>query len=173
MFSIFVFFSRFVYVPPPHTKEILSDVLLDFLLDWNMDRKISTITIDNYSSNDGMIDILREKLSLNNSLLLNGKVFHMRCAAHILNLVVKEGLDVIRVEIEKIHDSVAFWSATPSIVEKFEDATRQLRIPCNKKLCLDCGTRWNSTYFMLSIVIAYKDVFSRLKQREKLYTIVP
>ena len=98
MFSIFVFFfSRFVYVPPPHTKEILSNVLLDFLLDWNMDRKISTITVDNCSSNDGMIDILREKLSLNNSLLLNGKVFHMRCVAHILNLVVKEGLDVIRV----------------------------------------------------------------------------
>ena len=75
MFSIFVFFSRFVYVPPPHTKEILSDVLLDFLLDWNMDRKISIIIVDNCSSNDGMIDILREKLSLNNSLLLNGKVF--------------------------------------------------------------------------------------------------
>ena len=105
-----------------------------------MDRKISTITVDNCSSNDGMIDILREKLSLNKSLLLNGKVFHMRCAAHILNLVVKEGLYVIRVEIEKIHDSVAFWSATPSRVEKFEDATRQLRIPCNKKLCLDCKT---------------------------------
>ena len=120
-----------------------------------------------------MIDILREKLSLNNSLLLNGKVFHMRCAAHILNLLVKEGLDVIRVEIEKIRDSVAFWSATPSRVEKFEDATHQLRIPCNKKLCLDCKTRWNSTYLMLSIAIAYKDVFPRLKQHEKLYTIVP
>ena len=174
LFSIFVFFfSRFVYVPPPHTKEILSDVLLDFLLDWNMDRKISTITIDNCSSNGGMINILYEKLSLNNSLLLNGKFFHMRCTTQILNLVVKEGLDVIRVEIEKIRDSVAFWLATPSRVEKFEDATRQLRIPCNKKLCLDCRTRWNSTYLMLSIAIVYKDVFPRLKQREKLYTIVP
>ena len=97
VFYICFFFSRFVYVPPPHTKEILSNELLDFLLDWNMDRKISTITVDNCSSNDGMIDILREKLSLNNFLLLNGKVFHMRCVAHILNLVVKEGLDVIRV----------------------------------------------------------------------------
>ena len=52
-----------------------------------MDRKISTITVDNCSSNDGMIDILCEKLSLNNSLSLNGKVFHMQCVAHILNLV--------------------------------------------------------------------------------------
>ncbi|KAL6312943.1 hypothetical protein AAG906_022723 [Vitis piasezkii] len=118
---------RFVYVPPPHTKEVLSDVLLDFLLDWNMDRKLSTITVDNCS----------KKLSSSGSLLLNGKIFHMRCATHVLNLIVKEGLDVIRVEIEKIRESVAYWSATPSRVEKFEDAARQLRLPCNKKLCLD------------------------------------
>ena len=77
VFYICFFFSRFVYMPPPHTKKIIYDVLLDFLLDWNMNRKISTITIDNCSSNDGMIDILCEKLSLNNSLLLNGKVFQM------------------------------------------------------------------------------------------------
>ncbi|RVW73150.1 putative AC transposase [Vitis vinifera] len=41
---------RFVYVPPPHTKEVLSDVLMDFLLDWNMDRKVSTVTVDNCSN---------------------------------------------------------------------------------------------------------------------------
>nr|CAN78054.1 hypothetical protein VITISV_017198 [Vitis vinifera] len=80
-----------------------------------------------------------------------------------------EGLDVIEVEIEKICESVAYWSATPSRMEKFEDAARQLRIPCNKKLSLDCKTRWNSTYLMLSIAITYKDVFPRLKQREKYY----
>ena len=84
-------------MPPPHTKEILSDMLLDFLLDWNMDRKISTITVDNCSSNDGMIGILREKLSLNNSLLLNGKVFHMRCAAHILNHYKKKEILVTEI----------------------------------------------------------------------------
>ncbi|WJZ94265.1 hypothetical protein VitviT2T_013139 [Vitis vinifera] len=164
---------RFVYVPPPHTKEVLSDVLMDFLLDWNMDRKVSTVTVDNCSSNDGMINILVEKLSLSDSLLLNGKIFHMRCAAHVLNLIVKEGLDVIEVEIEKIRESVAYWSATPLRMEKFEDAARQLRIPCNKKLSLDCKTRWNSTYLMLSIAITYKDVFPRLKQREKYYMVVP
>nr|CAN66417.1 hypothetical protein VITISV_044134 [Vitis vinifera] len=157
--------SWFFYVPPPHTKEVLSDVLMDFLLDWNMDRKVSTVIVDNCSSNDGMINILVEKICLSDSLLLNGKFFHMRCAAHVLNLIVKEGLDVTEVEIEKIRESVAYWSATPSRMEKFEDAARQLRIPCNKKLSLDCKTRWNSTYLMLSIAITYKDVFPRLKQQ--------
>ena len=86
---------------------------------------------------------------------------------------MKESLDVIEVEIEKSCEIVAYWSATPSRVEKFEDAARQLRLPCNKKLCLDCKTRCNSTYLMLSIAITYKDVFPRLKQCEKLYTTMP
>ena len=97
----------------------------------------------------------------------------MRRATHVLNLIVKEGLDVIEVEIEKIRESVAYWLATPSRMEKFEDAARQLRITCNKKLSLDCKTRWNSTYLMLSIAITYKDVFPRLKQREICYMVVP
>ena len=42
-------------MPPPHTKEILYDVLLDFLLDLNMDRKIFAITVDNCSSDDGKV----------------------------------------------------------------------------------------------------------------------
>ena len=46
---------------PPHTKEVLSNMLMDLLLDWNMYRKVTTITVDNCSSNDGMIDILKEK----------------------------------------------------------------------------------------------------------------
>ena len=81
---------------------------MDFLLDWSVNRKISIVIVDNCSNNDGIIDILVEKLSLSNSLLLNGKFFHMRCAAHVLNLIVKEGLDVIGVEIEKIRESVAY-----------------------------------------------------------------
>ena len=69
-----------------------------------MDRKVFTVTLDNCSSNDEMINILVEKLSLSDSLLLNGKKFHMRCATHVLNLIVKEGLDVIKIEIEKIRE---------------------------------------------------------------------
>ena len=68
-----------------------------------------------------------------------------------------------RKKIEKILDSVAYWSTTPLRVEKFEDADRQLRIPCNKKLTLDCKTKCNSTYLMLSIAITYKDVFPQAK----------
>ena len=105
-----------------------------------MDRKISTIIVDNYSSNDCMIDILSEKLSSIGSLELHGKIFHMHCVALILNLIVKECLNVIRVEVKKIHENCAYWSATPSRVETFKDAARQLHLPCNGKLSLCDGS---------------------------------
>ncbi|XP_039032840.1 zinc finger BED domain-containing protein RICESLEEPER 2-like [Hibiscus syriacus] len=163
---------RFIYVPCPHTAEVLADVLYESLCDWNIDRKISTVTVDNCSTNDLMIHLLLDKLSLN-SLILGGELFHMRCCAHILNLIVQDGLSVIGDGIERIRDSVYFWSATQKRIEKFEEAARHLAIDCSKKLSLDCKTRWNSTYLMLSVAIVYKDVFKCLKQRETQYRSLP
>ncbi|GJR66517.1 zinc finger BED domain-containing protein RICESLEEPER 2-like protein [Tanacetum coccineum] len=64
-------------------------------------------------------------------------------------------------------------SATPKREQKFEEAVRQLEISTTKQLALDCKTRWNSTYLMLSVVVLYKDVFRRLKARNSQYKCFP
>lgn len=73
----------------------------------------------------------------------------------------------------KIRESVAYWTATPKRVEKFEETSKQLRIPCKKKLCLDCPTRWNSTFKMFDTTKIYKDVFSQLKHHDPQYSCLP
>ncbi|KAI3496146.1 hypothetical protein L1887_38499 [Cichorium endivia] len=108
---------RFIYVPCPHTAEVLAEVLYDTLCDWNIDRKLSTITVDNCTTNDALIHLLLDKLPLN-TLILGGQIFHMRCCAHILNLIVQDGLSVIDDGIERIRDSVSFWTATPKRIER-------------------------------------------------------
>ncbi|KAL8541599.1 hypothetical protein ACS0TY_002751 [Phlomoides rotata] len=163
---------RFIYVPCPHTAEVLCDVLVDCLMDWYIDRKLSTLTLDNCTTNDAMINLILNKLD-NQSLWLEGSLLHMRCCAHILNLIVRDGLDVIGDGIENIHSSVAFWVATPKRCEKFEETACLLKVSTSRKLVLDCKTRWNSTYKMLKVAICYKDVFTRLKQREPLYKSAP
>ena len=75
------YFSRFVYVPSPHTKDVLSNVLVDSFLEWNIDRNLSTITVNNCSTNDAMIRLLLNKLDTS-SLMLSGSILHMRCVAH-------------------------------------------------------------------------------------------
>lgn len=109
-------------MPCPHTSDVLADILYTTLCDWNLDRKVSTLTVDNCTTNDAIIRILLEKLPLK-SLMMNGDLFHMRCCAHILNLIVQDGLSLIKFEIERIRESVAFWSASPKREQNFVTAS--------------------------------------------------
>ena len=149
---LFYVFIRFIYVPAPHTAEALSIELIKCLSDWNVDRKLSTITLDNCSTNDAIARMLLDQLKRHNKMILGGKLLHMRCCAHILNLIVKDGLEVLGNRLEIIREHIAYWVATPKRLEKFEETAKQVRITCKKKLILDCRTRWNSTYLMLTVV---------------------
>ena len=160
-------------MPCPHTKEIIAQVLMDTMNMFNITEKISSVVVDNCTTNDAMINILQERLD-SRSLLLHGKFLHVRCSAHILNLVVQDGLEVIGPGIERIRNCVLFWTSTPKRVEKFEDKARGLKIDCSRKLVLDCKTRWNSTYLMLVSALPYREVFSKLKiQNPRFKFIVP
>ncbi|KAL0323599.1 UNVERIFIED_CONTAM: hypothetical protein Sangu_1979200 [Sesamum angustifolium] len=81
------------YSKGSHTAEVLADTLVEALMDWNINHKVSTITIDNCTTNDAMINHLLQKLCTKD-MPLDGKVLHMRSCAHILNLIVKDGLDI-------------------------------------------------------------------------------
>ncbi|KAK8562151.1 hypothetical protein V6N12_049200 [Hibiscus sabdariffa] len=85
---------RFEYVPTPHTSDVIAASLMKFFLDWNINRKLTAITIDNCSVNDGVVELLVDRLGLD-TLLLNGAFFHMHCCANILNLIVKDGLSLL------------------------------------------------------------------------------
>ncbi|CAN0905968.1 Zinc finger BED domain-containing protein RICESLEEPER 2 [Linum grandiflorum] len=159
----------FPYVPAPHSSEKLATVLHDCLMSWNVDCKLSTITLDNCSTNDALIDKIKRKLVLSD-LLLNGSLLQMRCSAHILNLIVKDGLDILKGGIERIRDSVSYWTTTPKRVEFFEECAKQRNVDIGRKLALDCPTRWNSTFKMLEPALPYKNVFSRLSVRESSYS---
>ncbi|CAN1788292.1 Putative AC transposase [Linum perenne] len=43
---------RFMYVPAPHNANKLASILVHCMLSWNVDAKVSTITLDNCSTND-------------------------------------------------------------------------------------------------------------------------
>jgi len=47
-------------------------------MDWNIDRKIYTLTVYNCTTNDAMIEHILDKISPR-SLILGGQLFHMRC----------------------------------------------------------------------------------------------
>ena len=119
------------------------------------------MTLDNCSVNDSMIGLMESRLGEGN-MLLGGKHLHTRCCAHILNLIVQDGLEVIKKSIARIREGIAYWIATPKRCEKIVKVAQQQKVELKKKLCLDCKTRWNSTFVMLSTAIPYRKVFDRL-----------
>lgn len=129
-----------MYVEYPHTAEIISNKLFECVMAWNIDRKLSTITLDNCNTNDCVVGMLLNKLDIY-TLMLEGQLFHMRCCAHILNLIAQDGLSVLGDGIKKVRNSVAFWTATPKREQTFREATRQIKVSVTKKLIIACKTR--------------------------------
>ncbi|GJW89229.1 alpha/beta hydrolases superfamily protein [Tanacetum coccineum] len=102
----------------------------------------------------------------------DGKFFHVRCCAHILNLMVQDGLSVIKDIVSKVHASVSYINASDARLKVFSQVVQQLHLP-DRKLILDCKTRWNSTYKMVSVVITFKDTFSMYEVRDPSYRHCP
>ncbi|XP_057540761.1 zinc finger BED domain-containing protein RICESLEEPER 2-like [Amaranthus tricolor] len=120
-----------------------------------------------------MMNIIKDSFPYG-SLLLDGEFLHMRCCAHILNLIVQDGLNAVVYDgVNRIRKSVMFWTNSDKRVQKFEGVANQLASGYKRKLTLDCKIRWNSTYEMLCVAINYKEVFAVLSGREKLYNNPP
>ena len=67
-----------------------------------------TCTVDNVSSNDVALLKLKEKMSTWPTSILDCENLHMRCVAHILNLIVQDGLQVYNESIDKVRNAVRY-----------------------------------------------------------------
>ncbi|KAH9736326.1 BED-type domain-containing protein [Citrus sinensis] len=138
-----------------HKGETIGRQIETCLLDWGIER-VFTVTVDNASSNDGVVFYLSKVVNNWNSAILGGQNMHLRCSAHILNLIVAEGLKEYHQSISKIRNV-------------FKAYAEREKISSNKLLCLDVVTRWNSTFFMLEAAEKYEKVFDRLELHDAQY----
>ncbi|KAK9756693.1 hypothetical protein RND81_01G115000 [Saponaria officinalis] len=97
----------------------------------------------------------------------------LRCAAHVLNLIVKDGLKIIEHAIVKIRESVKHVKASEAKKIYFRSAVEQAGVKETKALRFDVPTRWNSTYKMLDRAIIYRDAFNKLNLFDKTYLHCP
>lgn len=153
----------FRHLPPPHDGQNVGEKLISFLQEWGIERKIFTLTLDNASYNNGVVDLLKNHLRLKNSLVCDGQFIHVRCGAHILNLVIQSGLKSIDGSVEKIRESVKYVRGSEMRAMKFAECVSQLGLKVSKKLVQDMPVRWNSTYLMLESAILHKLAFQQLK----------
>jgi hypothetical protein len=152
----------FSLVSPPHGGAILADKLLVVLQEWGIDRKIFSITLDNASYNETLVKSLKENLSFGPYLPCIGEFFHVCCGAHVLNLIVQDGLKLIDEVVYNIPESVKYVKCSHSRRLKFAGCLAMLSFLTRKKVRQDVPTRWNSTYLMIETCLKYRRAFVHL-----------
>jgi len=160
-------------MPPPHNGASLAEKIYSLLEEWGIDKKVFSITLDNVFANDLCVVNLKPKLNMNKVLPYEGELFHMRCCAHILNLIVQDGLKETTGTIQKIRDSVKYFRGLQIKKQNFLQVVNQMSLDNNKGLKQNVPTRWNSTYLMLESAIHYRRASAYLEMTDKNYTFCP
>ncbi|KAE8719029.1 hypothetical protein F3Y22_tig00109980pilonHSYRG00095 [Hibiscus syriacus] len=152
-----------------HSGELIGRAVEKCLLDWGL-KRILTVTVDNASSNDLAIKYLKQIVNLWDGSVLDAQFLHMRCAAHILNLVVKDGLKDVDDSIMKVCAAVKYVRSSPARLQKFRSCVEEENINNKSLVCLDIETRWNSTYCMLKSALVFRKAFKNMKTKCVPYT---
>ena len=160
---------NFSYFPSPHTGITISEKMYKMLCEWSLEFKLFSITLDNASSNEAFVNTLKTQLNLRNALLNKGEFFHIRCCAHILNLIVQEGLKEMDASVVKIRESVKYIKGSQGRKEKFKECISQVALEKKRGLRQDVPTRWNSTYLMLDSSLYYRRAMTHLKLTDSNY----
>ncbi|XP_019151895.1 PREDICTED: zinc finger BED domain-containing protein RICESLEEPER 2-like [Ipomoea nil] len=141
-----------------HKGEYIAKALESCLLDWGI-KNVFTVTIDNASSNDTALGFFKNKLVSSDGSSVRVQYMHMRCIAHVLNLVVQDGLRYAGPSVKKVRDVVRWVRSSPARLKKFGELAVLNGVEAKCALQLDVPTRWNSTYMMLNTALQYQRAF--------------
>ncbi|KAF3964866.1 hypothetical protein CMV_010898 [Castanea mollissima] len=150
-----------------YTGEALSEIVKCLLLDLNIDKKLGSITVESSSANDQMVEIIKLWLGdQGNYHPFRGKIFHIPCIMHIINLLVQDGLDEIDYILPKIRKAIKYISETTFGKQKFEEAVKKLNLGGKNITFEGVPPRWDSTFFMLQIALELREAFVGLQSSD-------
>lgn len=128
-----------------HTGLNIANEIMRVLKEFSISNRIIALTTDNEAA---MLVCGREIASTLDHGVSSIVFSHYRCAAHVLNLGVKQGLRLV-------DDSIIKARKIAKIIKKSTRICNSLKLLCELKKIkylkpiLDVEIRWNSTYYML------------------------
>lgn len=164
---------NFCHMPPPHTGVALAEKMYSLVCEWGIENKLFSLTLDNASSNDVSVDMLVTQLKLKGAVIGDGEFFHIRCCAHIINLVVQIGLKDLDDVVYKIRESIKYVRGSQIRKQKFLECVKMMSMDSKRGLRQDVPTRWNSTYLMLESALFYRRAFCHLELSDSNYKNCP
>ncbi|KAM7503882.1 hypothetical protein LguiB_002786 [Lonicera macranthoides] len=160
---------NFITLDSSNTHDMLSDVIIRVLEDWDIAEKLFSMTFDDYITNEDIIFRIKDSFNQRKPLLKNGELFDVRCATHILKSMVQVTVEALRDVTYKIRESVRY--VTSSQTKQFSELSQQVGITNERRLFLDYPMRWNSTCLMLETAVEHRAAFSLLQEHDSAYTM--
>ncbi|KAK1568528.1 hypothetical protein Q3G72_025505 [Acer saccharum] len=113
------------------------------------------------------------KMNLHKALVCDGEFLHIRCCAHILNLIVQDGLKEIDEVVLKIRESIRYIKGSQVRKQKFVESVNHVGLDSKMGMRQDVPTRWNSTFLMLQSALYYRRVWCALEMLDSNYKHCP
>ncbi|KAI3876975.1 hypothetical protein MKX03_024560 [Papaver bracteatum] len=146
----------------------IGEMLEKCLSDWGL-KDVFSVTLDNASSNNVAMDYLTTSIVSMTRAEERAKYLHVRCAAHVLALVVKDAVRVYNKSIARIRSVVKYIKGSPARRGKLRHCANLVGIESKIALILDVKTRWNSTFLMLQAALVFERAFTRLERYDREY----
>ncbi|XP_012700597.1 zinc finger BED domain-containing protein RICESLEEPER 2 [Setaria italica] len=143
----------------PHTSYAVQDGITSCLMEWELTEQLFTLTLDNANVNNKAVKDIRDALGV--GMFFKGEHLHVKCAVHVLNIMVQAGVKVISNAIGRVRDIVKVITSTPSRMQIFNTIVQNLGLKAKSGLILDVPHRWNATYDMLHDALKYKVALNR------------
>ncbi|KAL0218768.1 hypothetical protein P9112_004421 [Eukaryota sp. TZLM1-RC] len=140
------------------------------------DFNLSSLTLDVNSDNAELLAITSDNAAnVRKALKLftekQPKLFHKKCMAHILNLVVKKGLVVVDGLLSKIHNFVRQCHVSSKLYQLLWEELQEQGLQ-KKTIPLDTAIRWNSTYLMVNTYMKIKSAVTKILVEEGMTALI-
>ncbi|BAF06121.1 Os01g0741800 [Oryza sativa Japonica Group] len=144
-----------VLIDVSHTAENISEHILSVVQEYGLTDKIFSVTLDNAAANTKAMDHLKHAISG----YVGDLYLHQRCACHIINLIVKAGLEIFKNMLADFRSAISFVNASNQRIALYKSFCIAKGVR-PRKFGLDMDVRWNATYLMLKNLLPHKGIFS-------------
>lgn len=155
---------NFLHFDTSPSGEEISETVMEKLNSWRLTKKLSTMIVDNCTHTEELTGYML-KFGRTKASLLNGDLFHVRGYAHVLDLVVQDGLEVISDIVDRIRDVIKYLKSSEEAMRKFQKLARFVQAP-EKSLLLDNKSNWKSTLSMLASACEFEVAFCHLAESD-------
>ncbi|KAK1556992.1 hypothetical protein Q3G72_015777 [Acer saccharum] len=135
-------------------------LVMEILKEFRIVDKVFSITFDDHTANDIVINMFNNDLQPSHG----NQFFHINCVCDTINLIVHDGLKMIKNHIEKIREAMLYIYSSSTGQKEVFDLCGSYGLE-GRNFKPDSETSWNSTYRMLQSCSNYNLVITDFYNR--------